>query len=176
MVLSSDPKWIPRKTSFACLFRGIEPWAMAQSALSGSDRKESGQAEFDRQSRLKCPIQFPYQVPTSSRYSACHRSAWPQPASASGAPSVQSVSHAFLRVLLCGCGPLMPRGAVHGQNPDHMSPCCPRNGWKRVRPGGVPYAIEAAMLNSISVPAPTPLQISNLPPICLARSRIPRTP
>src|ERR1700722_4791780 len=68
------------------------------------------------------------------------------------------------------------RMVVEGQNSNHMSPCFLRKRRKTGLPGGVRYAIDPATLNSISVPAPSRLQISNLPPICRARSRMPRTP
>ena len=64
---------------------------------------------------------------------------------------------------------------VHRENSNHtLSRSWDRR--KRERPDDVPYAIAPAMLNSISVPALTPLQILNFAPICVARSCIPGRP
>jgi hypothetical protein len=65
---------------------------------------------------------------------------------------------------------------VHRENPDHDFAAFLRNRLRMVRPGDVPYAVDAGMLNSISVPAPSPVQNFNSAPIRLARSRIPGTP
>src|ERR1700739_2437524 len=51
-----------------------------------------------------------------------------------------------------------------------------RNSPRMARPADVPYAIDAGMLNLISVPVPVPVHTSKSPPMRRARSRIPGTP
>jgi len=68
------------------------------------------------------------------------------------------------------------RMIIYGENLNHTSACFLRKRRRPDLPVGVRYAIEPVMLNSISVPAPGRLQNSNLPPICLARWRIPHKP
>jgi hypothetical protein len=53
------------------------------------------------------------------------------------------------------------------QKPD--PPCCGKTKSESV-PGGLAYAIEPAILKSISVPIPNPLRITSFEPICRARS------
>src|ERR1700693_3213991 len=65
---------------------------------------------------------------------------------------------------------------VNRQNLNHPFAAFLRNSPRTVRPGDLPYAIDPGMLNSISVPAPVPVHTSSLPPMRLARSRIPATP